>query len=449
MHFPQKCRLKDKRMAENQNNPDPDRIEPWLEAYTQNRRKELDEPIELDEATRTMLQGEVERVYPGQKAETPVSAESGMPAWLPWVMGGAVCALALVTSLDLNSVSKSKPMEMAKADPTAKPAAERSTESREDSNLRGRDSSPENSTFSKRAPGVPSVDKEIKKAGSATVLNEPKKVSPPQPVPAPSLVIAPKAIVLTLKESNRRVTRYNNLADMAQNFVQEPAGKSGPKAKQLPEPILVDFQIERTGNLIMVKDRDGSVYTGNVINEEKFVVPPSALKLSVASRAPAQRGRAPGAVAGGLAPATIAPGASATPALTKPARQISAISRPIEGQFFFRVQGTNQTLRKLVVFEATLDGMPDRANHWQYQGALRQSLRSGQVVPQKNLKSVKDKENLTKKAEMQRVQAIQLLRVQGNARIGKANYRLDAYQTPSGSYRPADKTKVVAPAPKK
>ena len=50
---------------------------------------------------------------------------------------------------------------------------------------------------------------------------------------------------------------------------------------------------------------------------------------------------------------------------------------------------------------------------------------------------------------MQRVQAVQLLRVQGNARIGKANYRLDAYQTPAGSYRPADKTKAEAPAPKK
>ena len=435
-------------MAENQNNPDSDPMEPRLEAYAQNRRKELDEPIELDEATRTMLQGEVERVYPGQKAETPVSAESGMPAWLPWVMGGAVCALALVTSLDLNSVSKSKPMEMAKADPAAKPAAERSTESREGSNWEGRDSSPENGTSLNRAPGVPSVDKEIKKAGSATVLNEPKKVSPPQPVPAPSLVIAPKAIVVEM--SNRRAARYNNLADMAQNFVQEPVGKSATKAKQLPEPILVDFQIERTGNLIMVKDRDGSVYTGNVINEEKFAAPPSASKLKVASSAPAQRERASGGgVAGGLASATIAPGASATPALTKPARQISTISRPIEGQFFFRVQGTNQTLRKLVVFEATLDGMPGQANKWQYQGALRQSLRSGQVVPQKNLKSAKDEKELSKRAEMQRVQAVQLLRVQGNARIGKANYRLDAFQTPQGSYRPAVNSKADTPAPRK
>ena len=57
-------------MAENQNNPDSDPMELRLEAYSQNRRKERDEPIELDEATRTMLQGEVERVYPKKQVET-------------------------------------------------------------------------------------------------------------------------------------------------------------------------------------------------------------------------------------------------------------------------------------------------------------------------------------------------------------------------------------------
>ena len=145
--------------------------------------------------------------------------------------------------------------------------------------------------------------------------------------------------------------------------------------------------------------------------------------------------------------ATIAPGASATPAPTKPAREISVPARPVEGQFFFRVQGTNQTLGELVVFEATLDGMPSQANKWQYQGALRQSLRSGQVVPQKNLKSAKDENELSKRAEMQRAQAVQLLRVQGNARIGKSNYSLDAFQTPQGHYRPAVNSKADTPAP--
>ena len=365
-----------------------------------------------------------------------------MPAWLPWVMGGAVCALALVASLDFNSEPKANPMELAQVDlKSPKPIP-----TSEDSKLKGRDISPESATISSGALTAPSVDKE---SADSTALNEPKKVSPPQPVPAPRLVNVREAVAF--KAATRRAARYNNLADMAQNFVQEPVGKSALKAKQLPEPILVDFQIERKGNLVKVMDRDGSVYTGNVINEEKFAAPPSASKLSAVNSAPAQRGRASGeaGAGGGLALATIAPGASATPAPAKPARQISTISRPIEGQFFFRVQGTNQTLRKLVVFEATLDGMPGQAKNWQYQRALRGGVRSGQVVPQKNLKSAKDENELSKRAEMQRVQAVQLLRVQGNARIGKANYSLDAFQTPQGSYRPAVNSKADTPAPRK
>ena len=215
-------------MEQNQNNPDSDPIEQRLEAYANKRRKELDEPIELDEATRTMLQGEVVRVYPRQKAETPAPVvEGGMPAWLPWAMGGAVCVLALVASLDFNSASKTKPMEMAKA--TQKPAAEKLTESGEDSKLKGRDISPESAIVSSTADALSSVDKE---SAGATALIEPKKVSPLQPVPSPHQVNVQEAVAY--KASTRRDTRYNNLADMAQNFVQEPVGKSALKAKQLP-----------------------------------------------------------------------------------------------------------------------------------------------------------------------------------------------------------------------
>jgi hypothetical protein len=368
-------------------------------------------------------------------------------------MGGAVCALALVVSLDFNSGSKAtNPMEIAKADPKSpKPIP-----AGEDSKLEGRDISTESAATSSRALTVPSVDKE---SADATALNEPKKVSPPQPMPVPRRIVAlkaaPEAIVVEM--SNRRAVRYNNLADLAQNFVQEPAGKSAPKAKQLPEPILVDFQIERKGNLVKVMDRDGSVYTGNVINEEKFTMPAAAKpRLSAAASASGQRGRAPKrAEAGGLAPATVAPGGRATPA-PKPVRaargdvrESSMAVRPVEGQFFFRVQGTNQTLQRLVVFEATLDGMPGQTSKWQYQRVLRQPLRSRRAELQNNLKSTEEIEEHSRKAEIQRVQAVQLLRVQGNARIGKANYRLDAFQTPSSSYRPSVNSKADSPTPRK
>ncbi len=426
-------------MAENQKNPDSDPIEQRLEAYARNRRKELEsEPIELDEATRTMLQGEVERVYSKEHSEVSEPAESGIPTWLPWVTGGAVCALALVVSLDFNSEPMANQTELAKVDlevPRPMPA-------QEDLKFKGRDINPERATASSTVNASSSIDKE---SAGASASIESKKNSPLQPVPSNRSLNMPKA--MAHKAPTRSVVRYNNLEDMAQNFAQEPVEKSNLKAKQLPEPILEDFQIERTGNLVKVIDRDGSVYTGNVINQEKFAAP-SASKLSAANSAPAQR-RVTTEKVGGLAPAALTPGGSSISASKKRSGDVSVATLPVEGQFFFRVQGTNQTLRKLVVFEATLDGMPDQANRWQYQRALQQQLRSRQSTLEIKSKSLKQPEGLSKKAGARRVQAVHLLRVQGNARVGDINYQLDARQSSSGSYRSSVNSKTDTPASRK
>ena len=63
-------------MSEKPNNSKPDPIEPWLETYAEKRRQELDEPIELDEATRTLLQGEVSRIL-GETISRPRAYEEG------------------------------------------------------------------------------------------------------------------------------------------------------------------------------------------------------------------------------------------------------------------------------------------------------------------------------------------------------------------------------------
>lgn len=426
-------------MAENQKNPDSDPIEQRLEAYARNRRKELEgESIELDEATRTMLQGEVERVYSKEYSEVSEPAESGIPTWLPWVTGGAVCALVLVVSLDFNSEPMANQTELAKVDlevPRPMPA-------QEDLKFKGRDINPERATASSAVNASSSIDK---KSAGAPASIESKKNSPLQPVPSNRSLNMPKA--MAHKAPTRSVVRYNNLEDMAQNFAQEPVEKSNLKAKQLPEPILEDFQIERTGNLVKVIDRDGSVYTGNVINQEKFAAP-LASKLSAANSAPVQR-RVTAEKVGGLAPAALTPGGSSISASKKRSGDVSVATLPVEGQFFFRVQGTNQTLRKLVVFEATLDGMPDQANRWQYQRALQQQLRSRQAALEIKSKSLKQPEELSKKAGARRVQAVQLLRVQGNARVGDINYPLDARQSSSGSYRSSVNSKTDTPASRK
>ena len=439
MHFPKKFRLKDKRMAENKKNPDSEPIEQQLKVYSRNRRKELEgEPIELDEATRTMLQGEVERFYSKVHSEVTEPAESGISTWLPWVTGGAVCALALLASLDFNSEPTANQTELAKVDLEVS----RSMPFQEDLKLKGRNINPEQTTASSIADASSIIDK--KSAGANTSI-EPKKISPLQSVSSNRSLNVPKA--MAHKAPTRGVVRYNNLEDMAQNFVQEPAEKSNLKVKQLPEPILEDFQIERTGNLVKVIDRDGSVYTGNVINQEKFTAP-LASKLSAVNLAPAQR-RGTTEKVGGLAPAALTPKGSSISSSRKRSGDVSVATVPVEGQFFFRVQGTNQTLRKEVVFEATLDGMPDQANHWQYQRVLQQQLRSRQATLEIKSKSLKQPEGLSKKAGVRRVQAVQLLRVQGNARVGDINYPLDAHQTSSGSYRSSVNSKTDTPAPRK
>ena len=473
-------------MAENHNNPDSDPIEPWLEAYAQNRRKELDEPIELDEPTRTMLQGEVERVYPKQQAEATV--ENGMPAWLPWVMGGAVCALAIVVSLDLNSGSKSKPMEMAKADPVTEESGEDSKASGENvrnetpevvasntdkersisrssdggvrdlSNLKDLrpEAVPAPSILSTTVAPAPttikkrnlSVQPSVKPPSSLMRgggLRTPRRANSPAPAPRAIRSAAPASKALTARSlpaprgrgAQPEPNYYSNLSQLRQNFRQASVisdTSSVRKQKTIPQPVLVNFQVERSGNLVKILDQDGSVYTGNVINEEKYAnsgsgIGPAKAKLKQ------QKGQTP----------------------SQPGIRARATVSQDQGQFYFRVRGNNRTLQQMVVIEATLDGMSAE------NGKLGYSNRSFSAPP-KLARSLplpgagssaekKEAEKLAKaagkKADDRVALSVPQLRLLGNTRIGKANYRLDAYQTPSGSYRPAVKTKAAAPAPKK
>ena len=77
-------------MSEEQDN----QMEQWLEEYAKKRRNELDEPIEMHEATRTMLQGEVSRVYAKPVATQP--EPQGSSAWMAWAIGGATVGVAAI-----------------------------------------------------------------------------------------------------------------------------------------------------------------------------------------------------------------------------------------------------------------------------------------------------------------------------------------------------------------
>jgi len=477
-------------MEQNQDNPGSDPIDERLEAYAQHRCNELEnEPIELDEATRTMLQGEVKRVYPEKTPQRPVAEESGMPAWLPWVMGGAVCALALVFSLDFNSGSKTTtyPMELAAADsksPKPIPAAEGSAESGGKLGLEDRDISSESAATSSRALTVPSAAKE---SADGTALNEPKKISPAKPVPAPfglataeapappaeekqnlrmskggltsrranSSAPVPRAIrsaapthkALTARSAPpvprgrgiqpHQSNYYNNLSQLRQNFRQASVtsnASSKRRQKSIPQPVLLNFQVERRGNIVRILDQDGSVYTGNVINEEKYDNSGNGIELAKGELRK-QRGQ--------------------TPSKTE-VRDAVTDSRE-QGQFYFRVQGNNKTLQQMVVIEATLDGAIPAENG--ISGSNRSfsaspKLESSIPLPGAGLsadrkETEKIAQSAGKKAVNREALYVPQFRLLGNTRIGKDNYRLDAFQTPSGSHRPAVNLKADTPAPKK
>ena len=94
-------------------------------------------------------------------------------------------------------------------------------------------------------------------------------------------------------------------------------------------------------------------------------------------------------------------------------------------QAFFRVQGTNKTLKRMVILEATLDNSPaafTAAKSAGHPASVAPRQPGGTVPPKKDEGAKSSNHNLGA------IRAIARMRVLGNARIEKANYRIDAYQ---------------------
>ena len=431
-------------MSEEQDN----QMEQWLEEYAQRRRNELDEPIEMHEATRTMLQGEVSRVYPESVETQPQPRESS--AWMAWAIGGATVGVAaIVITLNSNLPQGNSSMEMAKADEDQLAAAEEMRQAKELEKASGESVSKSLETVKTQTAALGAkIDTEnsparrIAPAGnkdnssaSGIVEGNPggapiesaraatsNHTAPQQPV-AGGLAPGP---VDALK---RDATFYNNIRELRQDFTQSNIVVADRK-NSLPKAVLVNFQVQRTGNQVRVVDQDGSVYTGNVINEEQYSsaaedkVAPA--KLSVAKR-------------------VEAPGAPRAPALALPAPEAQRNRAVSRGQFYFRVQGFNRTLRKEVVLEATLDSPPEKlVASGKQRTALKSKGRAKEDEQLKTAEATEVKKELSDQ-DLRAVGNLQTMRVLGNARIEKANYAVDAYIQQSVSPIKA----IIKPAPAK
>ena len=406
-------------------------MERWLKEYAQRRRGELDEPIELHEATRTMLQGEVSRVYPKPVATRPES--QGSSAWMAWAIGGATVGVAaIVITYNSNLPQDPDPMKMAKADEEQPAAAEEmgqageSEKASEDSaskfketgkteTAEVRDNKEGNSPARRIALAVDKDDPRT----SDSVKGNPGSAPRAVPAATTSNHITPKAEVAggfaprPVNVQKRGATFYNNISNLRQDFTQSDLSLAN-RQNGLPKAVLMNFQVQRIGNLVDVVDQDGSEYTGIVINEEQY---------GSETEDKAVPAKLPAANAG-----ADALGAPAV-AIRSTAAQRGRASRE---QFHFRVHGFNLTLGKEVILEATLDSPPEKL--------IEASQLTAPIAPTNPRDKSKDREQKNKQAKelaekknglagsnFQAVRAIARMRVLGNARIEKANYAVDAY----------------------
>jgi len=409
-------------------------MERWLEEYARRRQGQLGVPLDMHEATRTMLQGEVRRTYgrPAQKAAEP----SGIP-WLGWAIGGAAIG-AVTLVITINSNQSNDPKTVAKADPKPEPGnvvtgegenrdggrfkMAEAKEAGENSGLaRSNPRSPESGAVTsgisgQSAPGSPSVDT-VQGLPGVAPTGPASFAKPGRTVGRPKVVQLPAAY-------------YNSLRELRQEFSQTEVIAADRK-NTLPKPVLVNFQVERNGNQVRVIDGDGSEYTGTVINEEEFA----------ADKAELDQINQPNEVVGLAAPSSPKNAGAPAPAIAPALAMRRANALPIHaprGQFYFRVSGTNKTLRKRVIIEATFDNPVAK----RFAGkAAKTKAGQKQNEPQAGAPNVAKKD--LKSPNIQAVRAIARMRVLGNARIEKANYRIDAYQRAPAPAVP------VAPIPAK
>jgi len=406
-----------------------EQTEKWLEEYARRRQGELGVPLEMHNATREMLQGEVRRQYGTNydraTRETADSNQSAGIPWLGWAFGAAaVGAVAFLVTLNPSQPAGTQPVDMAKVQPGTAPA-ENDRQTQPAAGIAETVENPGRFKAAQLQPGkarmapagVASANSVPGSPGAASAEVQAIPVKPPRVVGRPDVVRLPNAY-------------YNNLRELRQEFAQTDAkNEAVADAKNaLPKPVLVQFHVERNGNDVRVIDGDGSVYTGTVINEEEFV----AAKTTTAANANKPEAADPnvGALAAPPVPKPVAPSA---PAIAPAVAQVRAIpvSAP-RGQFYFRASGTNKTLRKRVVIEATFDH--PRASK------AKKDLRDRRANAGANV----PKSAESKKPTISAVHAIARMRVLGNARIENANYRVDAYQeaAPAKPAEPVEPNKV-------
>ncbi len=403
-------------MSEQENN----KMEAWLKAYRQQRLDQWNEaPVELDEPTRAMLMAEVRRQKTALPAEATPASEPTF-GWLRWALGGMTAAIVALGISSISNFNQSNgPDNLAKATLDSPEAEGETRTGTADASVDQLNRDEAKNHRAEMSGGMGGIAPKGSVAGSPGAVGTVQAV-PSQPSQTAPIHPAPRPVMVRNNPSRQNVKMangnyYNNSREMQLNFAQQSRARSArsgvafsrmAKQKELPKPVLVNFELKRVGNTIRVMDGDGSVYTGTVINEEAM--------------SEAEHGE-------------VAGGGSAGPAGFAPGKPVDVAKKMRRGsQAFFRVQGTNKTLKQLVILEATLDNSvfskekadkPANA----FMATRPESLPRPGIAPapSKPIAAARAPKNLNR--NLGAIRAIARMRVLGNARIGKENYPVDAY----------------------
>ncbi len=332
------------------------RMDELLKAYALKRRTDAGTSLEMDGATRRLLQSEVARTL-SQQPKLGTRFQGLAAFWPRLALGGAALVLLAVMSLIWFRIDRhpATRLDLAQASDTRHPpqTPERGNDSKAlpkspetaapESPIPSPSQAPVSAPlaiFTAAPAPAPALAEKNDSRLERVALNSltPAKASPaPQlrsePVPARSPALASVA-------NDRSFTFANGLAKGSKGqFAQADSRarfRRNFNSPPLPN-VLQSFEIQRDGSNVLVIDADGSIYNGSVQNS-----PPAP------SQPPAQ-------TRSGVAPEPLVRDTSET-IVVRTAASDSDVAAPNRTQgldseaFFFQATGTNRSLRQRVVF---------------------------------------------------------------------------------------------------
>jgi len=382
-------------MAQEPNN----QMDDLLKGYAKQRRQQADEPFEMHPATRQMLQGEVSRTL-GKRAAVPEPRGRWLGVWWPRLaFGGAGVAIIAVAAVVLMQQPGRKPEPQhgdayAVLTPAAAPAES-------DRKLDEMLAAKRQTAMAKAAP-APEAErvaggtlskleaaKKLEKVGEAAAAVPPP---PAKPSAAVAVVTAPPTATAGVYTGGMTVSggvmevaavpaapapaepapagragRFRTITAGVENMARasqrmrfaQVASTRDAEAKDqsaAQQQVLASFQLDQSGDRVVIVDADGSTYEGQVQLEQAAPLQQNVelgRRVTLTKKAPAPTPtESPAKEQSEIARAVPQKGTAITRG--EPA-QAAAWQEQQQQQLFFTAAGTNRSLRQRVVINGTLN----------------------------------------------------------------------------------------------